>query len=127
MTDEQQETRAGGELEEEGVEKFTAHLTKLVEKQAEAQAANQELTHNLAESITAAGRRSRNIGDPQGPSTVRAAQLGRSRPPVYRFDGSGESLVRDAWLAARERDDDAMERIRSSASRAPTWPTSSVP
>src|SRR5690606_26779900 len=55
-----------------------------------------------------------NLPAPQdGPQPVRAARFHVTREePVYRFDGTGHSLVRDAWYAARERDDEAAERIR---------------
>jgi HK97 family phage major capsid protein len=33
-------------------------------------------------------------------------------PSIYSFDGRGNSLVRDAWAAARDHDDDAIDRLR---------------
>lgn len=56
-----------------------------------------------------------NIHDPQrdGPEPVRAARFQVTREaPVYSLDGRGPSLVRDAWYAQREHDDDAKDRIR---------------
>ena len=56
-----------------------------------------------------------NIHDPQkdGPEPVRAARYSVTRePPTYSFDGRGPSLVRDAWYAQREHDDDAKDRLR---------------
>jgi Phage capsid family len=53
--------------------------------------------------------------DPQrdGPEPVRAARFQVTREaPIYAFDGRGPSLVRDAWYAQREHDDDAKERLR---------------
>ena len=44
---------------------------------------------------------------------MRAARYAVTRDaPIYSFDGRGPSLVRDAWYAQREHDQDAKERIR---------------
>ena len=56
-----------------------------------------------------------NIYDPQrdGPEPVRAARFQVTREaPIYSFDGRGPCLVRDAWYAQREHDDDAKDRLR---------------
>lgn len=93
-----------------------AHLTKLSEATA---AQHKQLTEQLAGSIgesVSAGVKAalESLPAPQdGPQPVRAARYTVTREaPVYSFNGLGHSLVRDAWYAARERDDDAVERLR---------------
>ena len=102
--------------EEEAALKFEQHLTTLAEKMIQSQQElNQKVTQEFGESVTAGFRAAiENIGDPQqGPNTVRAARYETLKePPVYRFDGSGHSLVRDAWDAANNHDEDAEARIR---------------
>src|SRR5215471_3719125 len=51
------------------------------------------------------------------PDVVRAARYAVTREePVYRFDGTGDSLVRDAWRSVHDKGtaggDDATDRIR---------------
>lgn len=75
------------------------------------------LTTALSDSVSAAFKTAlENITLPQGeqgPGEVRAARFQVTREaPVYMFNGTGDSLVRDAWYSARERDHDATERIR---------------
>jgi HK97 family phage prohead protease len=94
---------------------FEQHLTKLSEKLASSQ--TEALEHfgtSLGDTITAGFRSAlENLGDPQGPEHVREARFATlNEPPIYLFDGSGHSIVRDAWAAARDHDDDALERIR---------------
>ena len=111
----EQEKQEKAPEEEDPTVKFEQHMATLAERITKSQA---ELTENLGqsigESVTAGFRAAlENINDPQGPETVRAARYSTLRePPVYSFDGRGESLVRDAWRAVRDRDDDALERIR---------------
>lgn len=95
---------------------FDAHLTALADKMAES---HKKLTEGLAQSLgdsISEGVKAAldNISTPQdGPQPVRAARYTISREaPVYPLDGSGHSLVRDAWYSIRERDDDATERLR---------------
>jgi HK97 family phage prohead protease len=95
---------------------FEAKMGALAEKVTESHA---ELTKQLGESIgesISAGFKSalENISAPQDErGTVRAARYTVTREePVYRFNGSGSSLVRDAWYACRERDNDSIERLR---------------
>jgi HK97 family phage prohead protease len=102
--------------DEPDAEKFEAHLSALADRVAK----NQEdflaefgkgMTDTLDASIRATLE---NIGSPQGgPETVRAARYQTLKEPsVYTFDGRGDSLVRDAWAAARDRDDEAIHRLR---------------
>jgi HK97 family phage prohead protease/HK97 family phage major capsid protein len=95
--------------------KFDEHMSALAERVAKNQeAAMAEFTQQVGESLTAGIRATlENLGDPQGPETVRAARFGALKEPsIYRFDGSGPSLVQDAWNAARNQDEDAIHRIR---------------
>lgn len=76
----------------------------------------EQLTQSVGESISA-GMKSvleeMVVPGQDGPKPVRAARYTVSREePVYRFDGSGESLVRDAWNAATNKDENAVERLR---------------
>jgi HK97 family phage prohead protease len=83
---------------------------KIVDSQ---QKLNAEMAQSVGESISEGVKTAlENIGDPQrGP--VRAARYTVTREePVYRFDGTGHSLVRDAWYAATAKDDDAIDRLR---------------
>ena len=94
---------------------FEQHLTTLAEKLADSQEkALETFGSNLGETMTAGFRAAlENVADPQGPETVRAARFGTLKePPVYSFDGRGDSIVRDASAWVRDRDDDALERIR---------------
>jgi HK97 family phage major capsid protein/HK97 family phage prohead protease len=75
----------------------------------------EDLTTSLGESFSAAMKAAlEDIHDPQGgPEPVRAARYTVTREaPIYTFDGAGPCLVRDAWYAQREHDDDAKERLR---------------
>jgi len=103
-------------VDEDGAAKFEAYITSLAERVTKNQEEflaqfGQGVTDTLDASIRATLE---NIGSPQdGPETVRAARYQTLKEPsVYTFDGRGESLVRDAWAAARDRDDDATARLR---------------
>lgn len=93
-----------------------AHLKAISEATAKShEQLTAELSKSIGDSITAGMKAAlENLPAPQdGPQPVRAARFHVTREePVYRFDGTGHSLVRDAWYAARERDDEAAERIR---------------
>ncbi|HTE70322.1 MAG TPA: hypothetical protein VK942_16450, partial [Actinomycetes bacterium] len=71
----------------------------------------EDLTSSLSESFAGGVKAAlENMVDPQrdGPEPVRAARFQVTREaPIYAFDGRGPSLVRDAWYAQREHDDDA--------------------
>lgn len=96
---------------------FDGYMSGLADKIT---SSHQKLTEGLAESLgdsLSAGIKAalENISDPQsgGPQPVRAARYTVTREEsVYRFDGLGHSLVRDAWYSAREHDSDATERLR---------------
>lgn len=94
-------------------DKFTETLgQKLVESH---KALVEDLSTSLGESFSAGIKAAlENIHDPQsGPEPVRAARYQVTREaPIYRFDGQGPSLVKDAWYAQREHDDDAKDRLR---------------
>ena len=114
MADDKHDEEVSNE-EEAASERFEAHLNALADRLSKSQErALEEFGQNTAEAITSGFRAAlENIGDPQGPEVVRAARFSTLKePPVYRFDGSGESLVKDAWSAIRDKDEDAMERIR---------------
>jgi HK97 family phage major capsid protein/HK97 family phage prohead protease len=95
---------------------FDGYMAGLADKITDS---HQNLTKSLGESIgesISAGFKAalETLPNPQdGPQAVRAARFTVTREaPVYAFNGSGHSLVRDAWYAARERDHDALERLR---------------
>jgi HK97 family phage major capsid protein len=101
--------------EAEGAVRFEQVMAGLAEKITES---HRKLTEDLAasvgESISAGMKVALEDMSPQaGPQPVRASRYVVTREePVYRFNGEGHSLVRDAWYAARERDDEAVERLR---------------
>ena len=98
--------------EDDTAAKFDQRISELQERVVASQA---DLAQQFAESVNAGLRTTlESMGKPQdGPDTVRAARYSTLKePPVYRFDGSGHSLVRDAWASARSNDDDATDRIR---------------
>jgi hypothetical protein len=79
----------------------------------------EDLSTSLGESFAGGIKAAlENIHDPQadGPQPVRAARftVGREEP-VYMLNGTGPSLVRDAWYARMHNDDDAQHRIRKFA------------
>jgi HK97 family phage major capsid protein len=97
---------------------FQAFTTQLAEKLVDSHKQLTEgLTKSLGDSVSAAFKTALealpNPQGEQGPGEVRAARFQVTREePVYAFNGTGHSLVRDAWYSARERDHDATERIR---------------
>src|SRR6266542_3708683 len=102
---------------QEPAEKFEQAMGALAEKITDS---HKKLTEDLAQSVgesisTGVKVALENISSPQdsGPQPVRAARYAVTRDePVYRFNGEGNSLIRDAWYAARDRDEDAIERLR---------------
>ena len=95
---------------------LNGHLTRLTEATAESHKKLVEsLGQSIGESVSAGFKTAlENLPTPQeGPQSVRAARYTVTREePVYMFNGMGHSLVRDAWYAAQERDDDSIARIR---------------
>jgi HK97 family phage prohead protease len=84
-------------------ERITDSHTKLTE----------ELAQSVGESISEGMKVAlENIGDPQRGSVKAARYTVTREEPVYRFDGTGHSVVRDAWYAATQREEDAIERLR---------------
>lgn len=99
---------------------FQAFTTALADKIGDSHKQLTEgLTKALSDSVNAAFKTAlealpnpQGVGD-EGPGEVRAARFQVTREePVYAFNGMGHSLVRDAWYSVRERDHDALERIR---------------
>jgi len=95
---------------------FDGYMSTLADKITSShQNLTQQLGESIGESISAGFKVALdNMPSPQGgPGSVRAARFTVTREePVYTFNGYGNSLVRDAWYAARERDQDSLERLR---------------
>jgi HK97 family phage major capsid protein len=108
--------QGGGETREFvfDVDAFTEKLAKEIGESHKN--LTEQLGTSLGESFSAAVKQAlENMHDPQrdGPESVRGARYQVTREaPVYSFDGRGPSLVRDAWYAQREHDDDARDRLR---------------
>jgi HK97 family phage prohead protease len=92
------------------------YLTKIAETTTEShKKLTEQLGESIGESISAGFKAAlENLPSPQdGPQAVRASRFAVTREaPIYSFNGLGHSLVRDAWYAAREREDEAIERLR---------------
>lgn len=95
---------------------FEAQMGALAEKITESHAnLTTQLAKSLGDSVSEGVKAAlENISGPQEErGTVRAARYTVTREaPIYTFNGLGDSLVRDAWYAGRERDSDAIERLR---------------
>jgi hypothetical protein len=97
----------------EGETTFETALDRLTDRFTESQT---KITENLATLVgdsISAGMKTwvEEAGSPDR-KEVRAARYQVTREePVYRFDGSGHSLVRDAYYAEVEKDVDARDRI----------------
>jgi len=93
---------------------FDQAMGKLAEKITDSQLKlNQELAQSVGESISEGVKVAlENIGDPQRGSVKAARYTVTREEPIYRFDGSGHSMVRDAWSAATAHDEDAIDRLR---------------
>jgi HK97 family phage prohead protease len=110
-------TATAGKGQPDAAFDFDGYMSGLADKITDS---HKQLTEGLAASLGdsfSAGMKAalETINDPQGdgPQPVRAARYTVTREePVYRFDGLGNSLVRDAWYSCRERDSDATERLR---------------
>ena len=93
---------------------FETAMNRLAAKVTESQQAlNAEMAQSVGESISEGVKTAlENIGDPQRGSVKAARYTVTREEPVYRFDGTGPSLVRDAWYAATAKDDESIDRIR---------------
>lgn len=96
---------------------FETAMTGLADQIAEShKKLSNELASSLGESFSAGMKAAlEDIVSPQagGPQPVKASRYVITREaPIYSLDGRGPSLVRDAWYAQREHDDDAKERLR---------------
>jgi HK97 family phage prohead protease len=96
---------------------FDGYMSGLADKISDShKKLTEDLAASLGESFSAGMKAAlEDIHDPQreGPQPVRAARYVVTREdPVYKFNGLGHSLVRDAWYSAREHDHDATERLR---------------
>lgn len=95
---------------------FEAKMGEFAQTLADSHAnLTKELAKSLGESVSEGVKAAlENISAPQEErGTVRAARYTVTREaPIYTFNGLGDSLVRDAWYAGRERDSDAIERLR---------------
>lgn len=116
-------SRNGGNMDteqapttEDGIVTFETAMERLADKVADSQAkASETLAASVGESIAAGMKVAlEEVAMGGGPREVRATRFQVTREePVYRFNGTGgHSIVRDAWYAAREHDDDALERLR---------------
>jgi len=110
-------TATAGKGQPDAAFDFDGYMSGLADKITDShQKLSEGLAETLGESFSAGIKAAlEGIHDPQneGPQPVRAARYTVTREdPIYRFNGLGHSLVRDAWYATRERDDDAIDRLR---------------
>lgn len=93
---------------------FNEAISNVVTKVVETQ---ENLAETFGESVAASMSEGMRLALEQmggKPEPVNAARYSINRDdPVYRFDGRGESMIRDAWYAQREQDEDAIERLRN--------------
>lgn len=100
---------------DEAETRFDAAFERLASKVVDSQSKMAgELAQSVGESISAGVKAAlEDIGAPQERGTVRAARYSVTREePVYRFDGTGNSLVKDAWNAVYGKEEDSIERLR---------------
>src|SRR5262245_55911430 len=110
--------RQGGNMaEEEAVQtdgdtqiKFETALERLTTAMADSQAELKDaVAGSLENGIKAALEV---IAEEDGPTAIRASKVRVTRePPVYRFNGTGDSIIRDAWYSQMEQDSDAKDRL----------------
>ena len=93
---------------------FETAMDRLAAKVTESQQKlNAEMAQSVGESISEGVKVAlEGIGDPQRGSVKAARYTVTREEPVYRFDGTGPSLVRDAWYAATAKDDESIDRLR---------------
>lgn len=113
MPDDKQDQNTNTAVDEAAAT-FETAMDRLAAKVAESQKKlNEEMAQSVGESISEGVKVAlENIGDPQRGSVKAARYQVTREEPVYRFDGTGHSMVRDAWYAATQREDDAIERLR---------------
>ena len=102
------------EMEAGEVTEFETAMNRLAGKVTDSHAKlTESLTQSIGESISEGVKVAlENIGDPQR-GTVKAARYAVTREePVYRFNGTGDSLVKDAWHAEFDKDDEAAHRLK---------------
>jgi HK97 family phage prohead protease len=113
MAEEKKDDKQDMEVDESDA-RFDGVLQSLASKVVDSQQKlNAEMAQSVGESISEGVRTAlENIGDPQRGSVKAARYTVTREEPVYRFDGSGHSLVRDAWYAATAKDDESIDRLR---------------
>jgi phage head maturation protease len=116
MPEETKEAKPGEGSVALDADEFTKFMGGLSTQIAEShKSLTEELGKSIGESVAAGVKVAlENISTPQdGPEPVRAARFTVTREaPIYSFDGAGPCLVRDAWYAQKEHDDDARDRLR---------------
>src|SRR5262245_23024413 len=90
--------------------KFETALERLTTAMADSQA---ELKDAVAGSLEAGIKAAlETVAAEDGPTAIRAAKVRVTRePPVYRFNGTGDSIIRDAWYSQMEQDSEAKDRL----------------
>jgi HK97 family phage prohead protease len=114
VMEKEKEQEASQKMESEEVTTFEKAMADVAAKVAESQIKfNESLSQSIGESISEGMKVAlENIGDPQRGSVKAARYTVTREEPVYRFNGSGDSLCRDAWNAATAHDEDAIARLR---------------
>jgi len=99
---------------DEGAVAFEGAMNRLADKITESHTKlTEDLAQSVGESISEGMKVAlENISDPQRGSVKAARYTVTREEPVYLFNGSGDSLVRDAWMAATGHDENAIERLR---------------
>ncbi|MDQ5815820.1 MAG: phage major capsid protein [Actinomycetota bacterium] len=113
MADDKKDDKQEMEADESEA-RFDGMLQGLANKVVDSQQKlNAEMAQSVGESISEGVKTAlENIGDPQRGSVKAARYTVTREEPTYRFDGTGHSLVRDAWYAASQKEEDAIDRLR---------------
>lgn len=115
MDDQKKDQKKEPEAEEPAVV-FEGAMNALAEKMADSQRKlTEQLALSVGESISTGMKVALEemVTPGEGPQPVKAARYSVLREaPIYRFDGTGECLVRDAWNSAHSHDEDATNRLR---------------
>jgi len=115
MADEKNAIESAGKAEEKKEEKVEPEFSlkdasdALNERHAEL---TKELGESIGKSVAAAFETMFEGIDSQRGSVKASRWMQVTEPPIYRFTGSGHSLLRDVWYATKEHDPDAAERYR---------------